>query len=553
MKLFLGLLFGTIFLLVGCGRSADSPLATAENIMSEQVDSALSILNGVDRDQLITTSDKVLYGLLYTQAQLIANEDVKNDTLVKIAVDYYSNNKNIERCFQSLLVYGKLECRRGNMSESVVAITKAEQLINEIDNTYLIGELYTQFGDVYSAIFDYEKSLEYYLKAKDFYSQPKDIVKSLLPIALCYWEMGDFENSERTLLECKEMAIANDDKELEHSCIRNLAVLFIEKGDIAKAVQTYDYIESQGIELNTAFAVMGQADVALMKNKDISITEYMNKAIAHADNRSDSITLLFHFAKLAQQKGEQNLAVTLTQQGVALQNSALCKSLKEPIKVALNTYYKKEAQISSLENMHVVKLICIVGEFILVLVLAVFGYMQYKKKIKLTTYLTEEKIKRIDNELQLLDNTNNSGDVETEKVGENIRVELLKLVEIKAIDRSNKEIVEGVVSSPIYQQFKEASTDNNIKLKSEDWNELENIVLLHYPRFKTLLRMICCNVSEHECHVCLLTKCGFSNKEIATLTFRSPSSVTNTLSRLFEKIFSKKGTASEMRDVISLM
>ena len=57
-------------------------------------------------------------------------------------------------------------------------------------------------------------------------------------------------------------------------------------------------------------------------------------------------------------------------------------------------------------------------------------------------------------------------------------------------------------------------------------------------------------MTEQDYHVCLLIKMHIQPKDIATLTAHSKESVASTRSRLYQKIFGKKGTTKEWDEFV---
>jgi len=57
-------------------------------------------------------------------------------------------------------------------------------------------------------------------------------------------------------------------------------------------------------------------------------------------------------------------------------------------------------------------------------------------------------------------------------------------------------------------------------------------------------------MSEQDYHVCLLIKVRATPKDISTLTIHSKESVATTRSRLYQKIFGRKGSTHEWDEFI---
>lgn len=103
-------------------------------------------------------------------------------------------------------------------------------------------------------------------------------------------------------------------------------------------------------------------------------------------------------------------------------------------------------------------------------------------------------------------------------------------------------------ASAIYQRIKQYLEEGRA-MTASDWGELNDAVNKAYPGFGdklyTLYRM-----SDQDLHVSLLIKIRLQPKDIATLTAHSKESVASTRSRLYQKVFGKKGSTRDWDDFI---
>ena len=86
-------------------------------------------------------------------------------------------------------------------------------------------------------------------------------------------------------------------------------------------------------------------------------------------------------------------------------------------------------------------------------------------------------------------------------------------------------------------------------LKHDEWEELESQMKSAYPMFFRRLSEMC-QLSEVELRVCMLTKLGIPPSAIADHTCREYSSISSIRSRLYFKLFGKKGGAKELDEFI---
>mgnify|MGYP003468313043 FL=1 len=86
-------------------------------------------------------------------------------------------------------------------------------------------------------------------------------------------------------------------------------------------------------------------------------------------------------------------------------------------------------------------------------------------------------------------------------------------------------------------------------MRDSDWHELAEVVDPVYSGFSEKLYSLY-NMSDQDYNVSLLIKVRIAPKDIATLTAHSKESVASTRSRLYQKVFGKKGSTKAWDDFI---
>lgn len=87
------------------------------------------------------------------------------------------------------------------------------------------------------------------------------------------------------------------------------------------------------------------------------------------------------------------------------------------------------------------------------------------------------------------------------------------------------------------------------RLRDADWQEIESHIRRVYPGFCSQLKGLY-SMSELEYQVCLLIKLRMAPKDIAAVLARDMSTVSTVRSRLYGKVFGRKGGAKEWDDFI---
>ena len=108
--------------------------------------------------------------------------------------------------------------------------------------------------------------------------------------------------------------------------------------------------------------------------------------------------------------------------------------------------------------------------------------------------------------------------------------------------------VSMVFSSPAYQRTKQYLAEGR-SMAEGDWSELTEAVNSVYTGFSEKLYSLY-NMSDQDYRVSLLIKVRIQPKDIATLTAHSKESIASTRSRLYQKVFGKKGSTKDWDDFI---
>lgn len=113
---------------------------------------------------------------------------------------------------------------------------------------------------------------------------------------------------------------------------------------------------------------------------------------------------------------------------------------------------------------------------------------------------------------------------------------------------NSKHEEEAYVNSEICQTLRRKAQDGE-SVKSDEWNEFELAVKTISPDFYSKFYSLR-KVSDLEYRVCLLIRARFTPADMAILLCKSRSSITSIRSRLYEKVFGKKGGSRDWDDFI---
>lgn len=116
---------------------------------------------------------------------------------------------------------------------------------------------------------------------------------------------------------------------------------------------------------------------------------------------------------------------------------------------------------------------------------------------------------------------------------------------------TNRECQEQVLQqSDVYIRF-HRSVQEEYRLSSEDWQELQDAIDAAYPHFTARLYELCPRLTPQEMRICLLLKISMPNKHIARLMVCQPSTVSHARKRLCKKLAGIDGSAEDFDTFIA--
>lgn len=154
----------SLFLLIGCGHSSPQArqiMKQAESCMNQFPDSALRLLRTISSPQALTGRERADYALLYTQACDKTYQLSADDSLIRIAVDYYGK----EQSMKAALSYFYLGCTYWNGNDDVAAVAaflKALRALPLRTTDRILMQLHVYLGECYNRQGDYKDAKKHY-------------------------------------------------------------------------------------------------------------------------------------------------------------------------------------------------------------------------------------------------------------------------------------------------------------------------------------------------------------------------------------------------------
>ncbi len=254
MKTPIYLILAMMLLVPSCTKrdvAVELQLEMADSLMFVSPDSSLSILTSIEPlSRSFNDKDKARYALLMTQARARNYVEATDDSLINIAIDYYSATNDNERLAWSHVYAGDIYHQLGNDSLALYTTMKANDEANGVHNPLLHYYIHYFWGNVIKCRIPYENGIRQLRLAERYASMMQDkakIIVCLNEIASSQIFMNDLYEAKVSLKEAQSLAGRSNITKFDNSTNRKIAFCYYFQDSLEQAL---DYVNKaiEGIE-----------------------------------------------------------------------------------------------------------------------------------------------------------------------------------------------------------------------------------------------------------------------------------------------------------------
>lgn len=221
-----------------CSLSEQNPvLIRADLLMKERPDSALAILKSISALHQFSQSDSALYALLLTQAQYENYTFVGNDSLIRMAVNYYGSRKKSFRASQAHYYLGLIYKNMGNTPFAVREYLQSIRLM-PVENEFL-AMIYYNLAECYKDSELYNDAMVAYRKAFYILEDADKQVIMLKGIASIFMLQHQRDSALCYFRRILDYALEQRNDSLKSILNYDLAIVYEQDGDY---IQAEEYI-----------------------------------------------------------------------------------------------------------------------------------------------------------------------------------------------------------------------------------------------------------------------------------------------------------------------
>ena len=213
MRRYYCLILLLVAMITSCGgnNNITESLDQAAQIMNEKPDSAKLVLDGIRRSELKNRALKARFALLYSQAMDKCYIDTDNDSLISVALKYYSKRGTDHE--KALAYYYKsvVHNNANNIEAQIKTLLVAEMYVKKTDDEYLQALIYHTLANRYNLQLQYKEALPLYKKSAEIFEKLDNKTNLLLAYEGCAFclELTD-RGSEAVELRKKALQLAEE-------------------------------------------------------------------------------------------------------------------------------------------------------------------------------------------------------------------------------------------------------------------------------------------------------------------------------------------------------
>ena len=220
--------------LVSCHQSHKKELDLAYALAKSNPDSALVFLNHIDQVKL-SEEDMAKYALTYYMAQDKSGLDVDNDSLIRIAYDWYEEHQEDSLYATALYYMGKYFLQNDSMEQAKVCLDKSYSLSDSLHDMSLKCLALDKLIEVEEQLAPYKALNDAKVLVKMYESMPNVTIYNKVAAHLRLGENFFYVDSLQQALKAEKnayrLAMYADDKGLLSYVSQDLASTFEEIGE----------------------------------------------------------------------------------------------------------------------------------------------------------------------------------------------------------------------------------------------------------------------------------------------------------------------------------
>lgn len=413
----------SVLILTNCSNDNDTheKLSEIERLLEkEKYELAMNNLSDINVKRL-NEENKAYYDLLMTQANFCLDKQTDSDSLINESIRFYEENNN-KILLAKAYYYKGITCyQRGNKSEGINLIKKAEHLAKGTSDLNFITKIYINLSFINIDTGNYQTGLSYAKKALQTARKANNkilVALSMNKINAAFNCMGKIDSclvySQKTIPYIKYL---NKNDKLE--VLTNISIGFVNKGLYDEAILYAK--KSLEIKPNAhAYYIIGS--IYFERGENRKAWQLLNDAL-NTNGLELKAEVLLWMADLKKEEGKYKEASELEERALATKDSIKTKQQTEHM-LSLQNNAERKAADAQAEN----RLVIAISAVMVVAAAVMISMLAYNRRRRNATKRQIEDISRTTEQyrqkISELDKEKDKNEKEIEKL--NKKIESLK-------------------------------------------------------------------------------------------------------------------------------
>ena len=390
-------LFCGLVSLISCGVSeVRDKLNDVESYIMERPDSALAVLDSMDRAILSTDRLKAHHSLLLAMALDKNYIDVSDDSLARVALDYYSRKGPAKYEARSQYYLALSYYYADDLRKAILEATKAEAVAEASDSLYF-GFAKVLQADIYAKTHNDVEVLKNLNHAYDVYSRlslPYYVNVAQFRLAKALYNRGYVSKADSLL--CLLIRNKEVDTKIKAYALTDRAFIKIVDSipDYPLAISMYENVVNDYGAKYMTYKDYWVYSYALERVGRQEESQYLVDKLSQLDS---SVSAYYWRYRIEVDKGNITEALSVLEKSVTMHNEEVTESLRQSLASTQREYYESQYREASLQVRVKNQMIIIVVSFAVVILLLILHFVhrrissQQAEKEKLMEYVDEIK------------------------------------------------------------------------------------------------------------------------------------------------------------------
>lgn len=547
--------------------SQEALLRTADSLLESHPDSALALLRR-DSSQFSRSgkSVRMWYVLSRTEAEDKCYVTHVSDSAIRAAAEYYDASGSARRRVRAHYLLGRVYCDMHLSGHALVSFDKALAVEGSDDPVISRYKALaaTWAGDIYEEKKLDRDALHYNLLSYGYARKadaPSIALYSLRDIGRSYFRLKQSERAISYYRQAADRAKALHNADLYNMVMEELAAVYLEIGRLTEAYQALQtpFLGTEDQDISTHYFIwanyfkrIGRLDSALANNRrgmsycDIPIKKTASleqaRMLAMLGRRADAIGYYEKYAAYTDSVDSINRRET----------SDLLAQVERNLDIEHQNTVLAESRARLTVLLSVAVFVVAVTVFFLVRYYVNMRRRVRRQQARIGDYLrrhreSEELRRRNEARIAELESELSSSNERLTSVRRSLmRTEAAMLAgqneQMRFRERHRELLVADLSETEVYRLY-----HDGVSVPSpSDYHRLEEALNRAYDNFTVRLRDLYPAVTENELWICCMVKAGLSPKEICRISAYQFNSLSMAKTRLYARIFHKKGGSKDL-------